>query len=151
MITAEIEIRGAQASDLATACDWLAAAGLPTADLSAAHMDAFLLASIQGRPVGMIGLESYSEFGLLRSLIVDEGCRGKGLGAQLVAALETKAAAEEVAELWLLSIDAGAFFARLEYEVMQRNDAPTAIQNSAEFSSLCPGDAVLMRKRLRSG
>jgi amino-acid N-acetyltransferase len=113
-------------------------------------MGAFLLASEQGSPVGMIGIEAYAQIGLLRSLIVDKKCRGKGLGAQLVAALETKAAAKGLTELWLLTIDADAFFVRLDYEVMQRADAPIEIQNSAEFSSLCPGDAVLMRKRLRS-
>jgi N-acetylglutamate synthase-like GNAT family acetyltransferase len=149
-VQAEFEIRAAQASDLATACDCLAAAGLPTADLTAAHMGAFLLASEQGSTVGMIGIEAYSQIGLLRSLIVDKECRGKGLGAQLVAALETKAAARGLTELWLLTIDADPFFVRLDYEVMQRADAPIEIQNSAEFASLCPGGAVLMRKRLRS-
>jgi amino-acid N-acetyltransferase len=149
-VQAEFDIRRAAASDLVVARKWLAAAGLPTADLTVAHMGAFLLASADGRPVGMIGLEGYAETGLLRSLIVDHECRRKGLGAQLVTALESKAAAAGMTELWLLTIDADPFFARLDYEVMQRADAPTEIQNSAEFSSLCPGDAVLMRKRLQS-
>ncbi len=147
-ITAEVEIRAAAASDLGTAKEWLAAAGLPTDDLSIPHMDAFLFASERSTPVGMIGVQKYSEIGLLRSLIVDEKCRGKGLGAHLVAALESKVAAGGITELWLLTIDADPFFSRLGYEVKQRHDAPTAIQSSAEFSSLCPGDAVLMRKRL---
>jgi len=149
-MTAEIKIRAAAANDLAIARDWLAAAGLPTEDLSIAHMDAFLIAVQHDLPVGMIGLEAYSECGLLRSLIVDTACRGKGLGAQLVAALETKAAADGITGLWLLTTDADPFFARHGYEVKQRSGAPAAIQNSAEFSSLCPGDAVLMRKSLQS-
>ncbi len=144
----EFEIRRAEAGDLVTAQKWLAAAGLPTEDLTAALMSAFLVASEQGRPIGMIGLESYSDIGLLRSLIVGEECRGKGLGASLVAALETNAAASSMTELWLLTIDADPFFAQHGYEVKQRSEAPAAIQNSAEFSSLCPGDAVLMRKRI---
>jgi amino-acid N-acetyltransferase len=111
-------------------------------------MGAFLLASHQGRPVGMIGLQAYSDIGLLRSLIVGEECRGKGLAADLIAALETKAVADGMSELWLLTMDADAFFTRHGYEIKQRVAAPAAIQNSAEFSSLCPGDAVLMRKRL---
>ena len=41
-----------------------------------------------------------------------------------------------------------AFFARHGYSTMGRENAPAAIQSTAEFSSLCPGDAVLMCKRL---
>ncbi len=147
-MTAMIELRPARASDYETATRWLAAAGLPTADLSAVRMDAFLLATDQDRPIGMIGLEPYAQFGLLRSLIVDPEYRGKGLGAKLIAALEAKATAAGVAELWLLTLDADAFFTRHGYAVRQRDAAPTAIRNSAEFASLCPGDAVLMQKRL---
>lgn len=142
-------IRPALPDDLAILQRWLAAAGLPIADLTDAHMQDFLIAESAGQPAGMIGLEPYSDCGLLRSLIVAESNRGSGLGAQLVAALEELAAARDLQELWLLTIDADPFFARLGYAVMQRVDAPGAIQESAEFSSLCPGDAVLMRKRLQ--
>lgn len=111
-------------------------------------MGAFLFAFRDARQVGMIGLESYGDCGLLRSLYVDDASRGLGLGSKLLAALEAKAAGDALHELWLLTIDADPFFARHDYQVMQRSDAPVAIQDSAEFSSLCPGDAVLMRKRL---
>jgi hypothetical protein len=47
-----------------------------------------------------------------------------------------------------LTIDAEKFFARLGYRTMARSDAPAAIQSTDEFSSLCPGSAVLMQKRL---
>jgi len=146
-VTNEFEIRRARSSDLATAQEWLAAADLPTEDLTAAHMETFLIASAQGKPVGMIGLESFSHVGLLRSLIVDEHYRGHGLGAYLVAALEAKATAEGLSELWLLTIDADQFSAGHGYETKQRVDVPITIQYSAEFSLLCPDDAVLMKKQ----
>lgn len=144
----EPEIRQAQADDLAIAKAWLADAGLPTEDLTAAHMSDFLVAGEPGRPVGMIGLEVYSNCGLLRSLIVDAGQRGAGLGAKLVAALEVMAADRGLQALWLLTIDADPFFARLGYATRRRQDAPPPVRASAEFSSLCPGDAVLMSKNL---
>ena len=53
-----------------------------------------------------------------------------------------------MAELWLLTIDADAWFARLGYEAQQRELAPAEIRETDEFSKLCPGDAVLMRKIL---
>ena len=86
--------------------------------------------------------------GLLRSLLVAAPCRGAGLGRRLVAALEASASERKVRELWLLTIDAEHFFARLAYNATARAAAPAAIQASAEFASLCPASAVLMRKSL---
>lgn len=147
-MTVEFEIRRARSGDLATAQAWLTEAELPSDDLTATHMESFLFASADGKPVGMIGLESFSDVGLLRSLIVEKQHRGSGLGAYLVAALEAKATAEGLSELWLLTIDADKFFAQHGYETKQRDNVPITIQYSAEFSLLCPEDAVLMKKQL---
>ena len=147
----ELKIRPAVASDLARACDWLQAAGLPAADLTPQHMLDFLFAERGGLPVGMVGLEPFAppaRIGLLRSLVVDPSCRGGGLGSRLVAALEAAAVERGLRELWLLTIDAQEFFARRAYVAAARSAAPSVIQASAEFTSLCPGDAVLMCKRL---
>jgi len=75
--------------------------------------------------------------------------RRGGVGKALVEALEKMAIEKGVSELWLLTIDADAWFAQLGYRVQEREAAPPAIQKTEEFSSLCPGDAVLMRKNLR--
>jgi len=147
-VGADIDIRPAQSSDLTIAKAWLTAEGLPTDDLTVDHMDSFIVATQSGKPVGIIGIEKFAEVGLLRSLIVDSACRGVGLGARLVAELELRAQSERIDELWLLTIDADPFFARHGYIVAERDDAPEVIRNTAEFSTLCPGDAVLMRKHL---
>lgn len=147
--SADIQIRRATPADLPTAVAWLNDAGLPSADLSPAHLESFLIATMDQQPVGMIGLEGYGDCGLLRSLYVADASRGVGLGGRLVAALEDEAANAGMTALWLLTIDADPFFARHGYAVMSREDAPESVQQSAEFSSLCPGDAVLMRKALR--
>jgi amino-acid N-acetyltransferase len=97
---------------------------------------------------GVIGLESFENLGLLRSLVVSRAARGSGIGAALVAALEAVCRELGVRELWLLTIDADAFFAKLGYVTRSRDAAPEAIRNTAEFSGLCPGDAVLMSKEL---
>lgn len=145
-----MDIRPALPGDLPLAKTWLQSAGLPTADLKDVHMQNFLIASAGDAPVGMIGVEEYANCGLLRSLIVDESCRGSGVGERLIAALEERTARHGLQSLWLLTIDADAYFSRLGYAEMPRHEAPQAIQDSAEFSSLCPGDAVLMCKRLTS-
>ena len=143
-----INIRSAAPADLATAVAWLDGAGLPSSDLGSEHMQSFLMAVRDDEPVGMIGIESYPDCGLLRSLFVAESGRDAGLGARLVAELERTAAAAGLPALWLLTIDAEDYFTRLGYETMERSDAPESVRQSAEFSTLCPGDAVLMCKAL---
>lgn len=125
----------------------LAEAGLPTDDVT---VERLALVAEQGeRMMGLIGLEPFGSLGLLRSLVVDTECRANGLGRQLVAALEELAHQRGIAELWLLTIDADAFFDRLGYVREARAAAPSVIAATEEFSNLCPGDAVLMRKTLR--
>lgn len=143
-----LTIREATGANLELARSWLLDAGLPLADLTVEHMPAFLLATDAAGAVGMVGLERHGKYGLLRSLVVDSSHRGAGVGRQLVTALELRAAAAGISELWLLTIDADAFFARLGYAVADRAAAPQAIRETAEFSNLCPDDAVLMRKEL---
>lgn len=141
-------IRPAHPPDLPLAKGWLTQARLPVADLTPEHMNDFLIATLEGRPVGMIGLEHYGRDGLLRSLFVESDARGHGIARQLVLALERRAEATRVAEVWLLTIDADRFFTKLGYSVVERPAAPESIRSTVEFSKLCPGDAVLMSKRL---
>ncbi len=141
-----MEIRPATAHDLPAAIDLLRSAGLPVEDLTAGHLA--LAATDEGGVLGLIGLERFGKLGLLRSLVVAPRSRGEGIGRLLVDALEKAAHGEGVSELWLLTIDADSFFANLGYEARDRADAPAAIRGSREFSSLCPGDAVLMSKSL---
>jgi len=144
----EVAVVRASESDLEALKSWLVAASLPVEDLTAAHMCNFLLAQDGGKAVGMVGLEQFGEFGLLRSLVVQPAARRYGTGRALVAAIEKQATELGVKDLWLITIDADRYFARLGFETAKRDIAPAAIQMTKEYSSLCPGDAVLMHKKL---
>ncbi len=143
-----IDIRPARGADFGAVTSLLRDAGLPVEDLSAACMADFLVASSGSSLAGVIGLEAFSQVGLLRSLVVDPDSRTAGTGRRLVAALEAHARRRGLAELWLLTIDADRYFAQLGYRARQRQDAPQAIRETAEFSQLCPGTATLMQKDL---
>jgi amino-acid N-acetyltransferase len=143
------ELRQATPLDWLPVRDLLGRADLPVEDLAADRMPDFVVCvGADGILAGAIGLERYGEVALLRSLVVDEAGRGKGLGGSLVAALEQSARNRGTRELWLLTNDANDFFAARGYEIRDRADAPDAIQGSAEFSSICPASAVLMSKTL---
>lgn len=141
-----IEIRAPRTSDYAPLKQLLATARLPVDDFVAEHL-AFVACDGE-RPVGAIGREALGEIWLLRSLVVDEARRSHGLGARLVAALESEARRQGAVEIWLLTIDADGFFESLGYQRREREEAPPAIRGTAEFSDLCPASAILMARAL---
>lgn len=127
----------------------LVAATLPTDDLDDAKSLRFWVARAdRGRVLGVIGLEQYANAALLRSLTVAAAERRRGLGARLVAAVETEAKRAGVESLYLLTTTAERFFLRRGYRPMDRTQAPQAIGATAEFSSLCPSRAVCLSKQL---
>jgi len=139
-----VRIRQATAGDLPRAIELLSAADLPTEDLAPAHLA--LIAEGEVGILGVIGMELFGEVALLRSLVVSPLARREGVGHSLVKALESSARERGIHELWLLTIDADVFFLNLGFSKRERGNAPDAIRDSAEFSSLCPDDAVLMSK-----
>lgn len=128
--------------ELLVACD------LPDSDLESRHFDHFLGCGTAEALEGIVGLEIYGAVALLRSLAVAEEARGSGCGKALVARAESYAEEKGVRELYLLTITAERFFARLGYSCAERNTAPEQIKQTREFSALCPDNAVFMVKKL---
>ena len=147
-MTRRFACRRATAADLGTLQAWLDAAGLPSADLVQPPLPDFLIATDGGSDVGAVGVEQFGALGLLRSLIVVESKRGSGAGSFLLDSMEESARANGIRELWLLTIDAQAYFQTHGYRSRQRQEAPPPIRGTAEFADLCPADAVLMSKRI---
>ena len=141
-------LRPAKAGDWNAVCQLLVDAGLPIDDLRPELLEHFLLAERDGEIVGIAGIEMYATTGLLRSVVVAGNSRGAGLGQKLVGTLELAAQAAGIGDLWLLTIDAEKFFARLGYDIVSRDSVPDAIRNCKEFALLCPESAHLMTKKL---
>jgi len=98
-------------------------------------------------PNGIIALQAAGNHALLRSFVVAEKMRGRGLGKALVLAVENLARKRNISQLYLLTETAETFFKSLGYETISRDQAPQAITQTSEFSGLCPDDAALMVKR----
>ena len=143
-----IELRPARPAELDAITGLLCAAGLPVEDLSAAMLDAFVVATEGGACVGVVGLEIHESNALLRSLAVEPRYRSRGLGARLVDAIETEAQVRGVGALYLLTTTATAFFERAGYAAHDRAAVPSAIAATTEFSSLCPDTADCLRRDL---
>lgn len=126
----------------------LKGAGLPYQDIDASLLAHFFALTRHGETVGIAGVEPHGPDGLLRSLVVRDTSRGSGLGRDLVAEAERRAAESGIETLYLLTDTAAGYFRRFGYQDWPRVAAPPAIRHTREFSALCPDDAAFMRKRL---
>lgn len=124
--------------------------GLPSDDIVPSYLPDFVLATEGPAPIGVAGLQVFGARALLRSVGVAPDQRSHGLGTKLVAATEARAKERGVTQLYLLTNDAQAFFARLGYEPVERCAAPPEVQASAQFSSSCCCGATLMSKELEA-
>jgi amino-acid N-acetyltransferase len=138
--------RVAQPDDLGAIETLLVAADLPV-DGVAAGIGDFFVSEDGGAVVAAVGLEWYGPDALLRSLVVADEFRGRGLGRRLVAECLARAAVEKAEGVYLLTTTAEEFFARLGFCAVAREGVAVAIQSSAEFTSLCPASATVMYRR----
>jgi len=110
----------------------------------------FLVMREAGQVVGAIGLQHAGGAGVLRSLVVCPTLHRQGRGAALVAAPEQLAVRRGMDDMYLLTTTVPTFFALLDYLRVERASAPPAVQETVQFSTLCPASAVCMHKRLRA-
>jgi len=121
---------------------------LPTADIEPNGSIRFRGIFDGDTLIAVIGLERHGSHGLIRSLVVSEPCRGRGLARALVRDIEGAAVREGISTLFLLTTTARNFFEHLGYRVIARCEAPEAIAATGQLAGLCPASATLMRRDL---
>lgn len=127
--------------------DLLQSQQLPVADLPMVLTD-FLVAEVEGKIVGVIGMETYGPLGLLRSMAVHPQHRNQHIAASLVQELEKRARSNGINSMYLLTETASGYFSRKGYTAVDRGQVPEAIRSSSEFSHICPVSAVVMMKNI---
>jgi amino-acid N-acetyltransferase len=123
-------------------------ARLPTKDLQAGADKRFIGLFEGSKLIAAGGLERHGAYGLLRSLVVAEGHRRSGKGEYISKCLIGEARSLRLRELYLLTTTAEGFFQQIGFERVEREAVPVEIQQSAEFSELCPQSAIVMRCEL---
>ena len=126
----------------------LSACGLPSDDIDPGFLKDFYVARDDSNPVGVVGLQLFGDNALLRSLGVSQAARAHGLGTRLVRQAEQHAKQHGAKQVYLLTNDAKAFFAKRGYAEVERSIAPPEIQGTSQFVSSCCSAAALMRKEL---
>ena len=109
----------------------------------------FFIAVVGDTVVGAIGLEQYDECGLLRSLVVHKDYRNEKIAGKLVARLETEATSVGIRCIHLLTETAPLYFTKKGYERIGREKVPQSVQQSSEFSHVCPQSAIVMKKSIK--
>jgi amino-acid N-acetyltransferase len=135
-----VELRRA---DLAQLEALLRANRLPTEDC--AGQVQYFCASYDGaRLIAAGAIEPVAQYGLLRSIVVSEDFRGRGLARRITAHLLNRARDEGRTAIYLLTETAQTYFAGLGFVSIARVDVPEAVRLTRQFVSLCPESASCM-------
>ena len=134
--------------------DWVAVMALlnqnklPIEDLEPGQQ-IFWMAKTGDKLAGVIGLEKYGDYGLLRSMTTDRQFRNKGIASSLISELFNHARVAGIKEIYLLTETAEKYFEKKGFEKINRDAAPEEIKQSREFSHVCPTSAGLMKKPVK--
>ncbi|MVM32391.1 GNAT family N-acetyltransferase [Spirosoma sp. HMF4905] len=140
-----LHIENAHPADKAAVISLLQQGNLVTDDLPGDLPD-FVIAKEQGTYVGVAGIERFGPIALLRSVAVDPRYQGKKVGTRLVGQLLEIAKSVGLAELYLITTTADRYFERHGFRVVSRQDVPVVIQQTQQFSNLCPSSAIVMKR-----
>ncbi|HJQ20588.1 MAG TPA: arsenic resistance N-acetyltransferase ArsN2 [Gemmatimonadaceae bacterium] len=136
-------IRGATRDDLPTIEALLRANDLPIAGVRDA-ICSLLVADVDSRIVGVVGMERHGRYGLLRSTAVTPEWRGRGVARQLVERIIADAESQGVNAMYLLTTTAERYFPSFGFAATARNAVPDEIQQTGEFREACPASATVM-------
>ncbi|HWO73561.1 MAG TPA: GNAT family N-acetyltransferase, partial [Dehalococcoidia bacterium] len=93
----------------------------------------FLVAEAGGRVVAAGGFELYGSTAVLRSIVVEEGLRGRGIGRQISEALMEAARRQGASDFYLFTIDSPGFWQRLGFEDVPIEDWPEAARRCFQW------------------
>ena len=139
-----MNIHTAKITDLPDILTLLKASALPVAGIDE-HVETTLIARDQGKIMGCAAVEVYGQAGLLRSVAVEAGRRGEGLGERLTKAALELARQRGVRTVYLLTTTASHFFPLFGFTAIPRAELDPALEQSEELRGACPASALAMR------
>ena len=137
-------LRGATSDDLPAMVALLAAEGLPEGGVAEGITHFQVLDDGDG-VIATAGIETHGASALLRSVAVAPAHRGRGFARRLTERMVQHARELGHESLYLLTMDADAYFAGLGFTRVSRDEAPEEIRACQQFREQCPDSAILMR------
>ncbi len=117
---------------------------LPTDDISSGHVKLFGYFNSTDL-IACVGIEEFENELLLRSLAVKNEIGTCGIGTMLTEFVGRYAYQNGNKTVYLLTESADGFFSKLRFKPCDRMEAPETIQQTKQFSTLCPDSAILMK------
>lgn len=136
--------RRAADADMDGIKDLLGSCGLPYQDIAPSSGILFMVAESEGRLAGVCGAEVRPDAVLLRSLAVFMSFRNKGLGRMLAREIMKEAAGENRLPMFILTLTAENYLAKLGFRRIPREDVPESIRKTGQFRGVCPKTAISM-------
>lgn len=143
----DIIIKSASPAAYETVVALLSAAGLPTEDLRK-DLNHFWIAEANDKAIGVIGMDLYTPYALLRSMTVVPEYRSNGIASRLVEQVEELAKTLGLSELYLITNTAETYFSKKGFHAISKEAVPPTVASSAEMNGLCPASSVIMRKSI---
>lgn len=142
-----LKIRQAEKQDLHAIKSILTENQLPTSDIES-NLIRFFIALSDNRIIGTIGIEYSGSIALLRSLAVKEDFKNRKTGEKLLKHLLDFCKNRAIEEVYLLTTTANGYFSRFGFQMVDRSAVPDVIQQTSEFSDICPKTAIIMLKNV---
>lgn len=108
----------------------------------------FLYRKLGGEAVGTGAFELHGDQALIRSVVVAEQQRGRGIGRNLLPILLARTREAGVRQAWLLTEGAEAFFEKSGFKSVPREAAPAEILSTRQATGLCSTRALLMTRKI---
>jgi amino-acid N-acetyltransferase len=139
------EIRFADNEDRLGIIQLLRLNKLPYSDLPE-KLNHFFVLEENNTLIACGGIEIYEKAGLIRSMAVNPASQNQGLGTSIYQYLLKHAMDNQLQSLYLLTETAEGYFLNKGFKKINRADAPKELDQSSQFSTVCPASAAFMMK-----
>ena len=129
--------------------DLLVSSNLVPEGLEKENLTLFYKANEFEKVVGVIGVEVYGKFCLLRSLAVHKSKRNLGIARTLIHEALEFACAEKSFNVYLITETIGNTMMRYGFNNISRDDVPHEILKSPFFNGICPCYCQIMHKKIQ--
>jgi N-acetylglutamate synthase-like GNAT family acetyltransferase len=139
----DFKVRRAINNDLPQVYHLLQSVGLPTAGI-APNVANFFVAESHA-VVGVIGWEESLDQVLLRSLVVAEKSRKRGIAKSLIETALQEAKLHGKKEIYLLTETADKYMERYGFKIITRDEIPQVLLQKSALDSACPACSLCMK------
>jgi amino-acid N-acetyltransferase len=127
-----LKLRAAGLADVSRLNKLLEEASLPSGHIEE-FIENFVVIENEGAVAGGGGFERYESSAVLRSVVVEEALRGRGLGKGIAEALMDRARKAAVTDFCLFTIDSHEFWRKLGFEDVPMSAWPEPAQKCWQF------------------